>query len=297
MSFLPKAVDKTFVPPVKCQGIKTKLVPFILDSIEWSGDGRWVEPFLGSGVVLFNAAPDRALASDVNPHIIALYRGIFTHEITASTVREHLEREGEKLRQTGPGADESYYYEVRRRFNETGDPLDFLFLNRSCFNGMIRFNQKGGFNVPFCRKPNRFRKAYVTRITNQVQHLADIMDGKDWRFQCCDWRKTLAECESDDFVYLDPPYIGRHTGYFNTEWEDKEARELARRARQLPCAMALSMWKQNKHRKNEHIDEDWSWATERTREHFYHLGSTEELRNSMTEALLLNKPSPTSTPA
>lgn len=288
MALLPKTVDKTFVPPVKCQGIKTKLVPFILHSIDWPGDGRWVEPFLGSGVVLFNAAPRRAIASDVNPHIIALYRGIFEGTITAQKVRTHLECEGEKLRQTGPDADESYYYEVRRRFNDAGDPLDFLFLNRSCFNGMIRFNQQGGFNVPFCRKPNRFRKAYITRITNQVRQLAAIMDGKDWTFLCQDWRRALQGCEADDFVYLDPPYVGRHTGYFNTEWSDEEATELARTARELPCNMALSMWKQNRYRTNDHIESDWSWAVERTQEHFYHLGSTEKLRNAMTESLLMS---------
>ncbi len=288
MALLPMTCAKPYVPPVKCQGIKTKLVPFILKSIAWSGEGRWIEPFLGSGVVLFNVRPSRALACDVNPHIVELYQQIADGELTVSSVREHLEREGEKLRQTGPDADESYYYEVRDRFNDSGDPLDFLFLNRSCFNGMVRFNQKGEFNVPFCRKPERFRPAYVTRITNQVGAVRDITDDRDWSFKCCDWRETLKRCRPDDFVYLDPPYIGRNTGYFNTEWSEDEARELAQFTRQLPCGFALSMWKKNKYRENDHIAEDWDWAVEKTQSHFYHLGSTEELRNSMTEALLIS---------
>ena len=237
---------------------------------------------------MFNAAPRRALGCDVNPHIVRLYQGIYDEEITAQGVRRHLEAEGERLRRTGPDAGESYYYEVRDRFNQTGDPLDFLFLNRSCFNGMMRFNSKGGFNVPFCRKPERFRPAYVTRIVNQVAALEQIMADKDWEFRCLDWRETLAVCDEGDFVYLDPPYIGRSTGYFNTEWSEETADELAQQARQLPCPMALSMWKKNKYRRNDHIDEAWGWAVERTTEHFYHVGATEELRNSVVEALLIS---------
>lgn len=284
---LPKEIQKPYVPPVKCQGIKTKLVPFILASIEWDGAGRWIEPFVGSGVVAFNALPDRALLADVNPHLIAVYRGISTGEITPQRVREHLECEGKRLRNTGPDADESHYYRVRARFNDVGDPLDFLFLNRSCFNGMIRFNQSGEFNVPFCRKPNRFRPAYVTRIVNQVAELRDRMEGKEWVFRCCDWREVFAQCVPDDFVYLDPPYIGRHTGYYNTEWTEEEAVELAEATRQLDCGTALSMWRENRHRKNDHIDDAWGWAVERNEQHFYHVGATEQQRNAMVESLLV----------
>lgn len=60
----------TLVPPIKCQGIKTKLVPFIQDTLDWDGNGTWYEPFLGSGVVLFNIQPERAIVSDRNEYII-----------------------------------------------------------------------------------------------------------------------------------------------------------------------------------------------------------------------------------
>lgn len=287
MPFLPQTIDKTYVPPLKCQGIKTKLVPFIVRSIEWDGSGKWVEPFLGSGVVAFNVEPQQALLSDVNPHIIALYQDLYDGVITPQDVRDHLEGEGDKLRQTGPDADESYYYEVRDRFNEEGNPLDYLFLSRSCFNGMVRFNQSGGYNVPFCRKPNRFRKAYVTRIVNQVTDLIEIMKDKDWQFEVLDWREALSRGGSDDFVYLDPPYIGRSTGYYNTEWEVVEAEELASRTQELDCGFAMSMWKENQYRSNEHIDNCWDDVLCLTKSHFYHLGSTEDLRNEMEEALLI----------
>jgi DNA adenine methylase len=155
------------IPPIKCQGIKSKLVPWIHDVVEWNASGRWIEPFVGSGVVGFNLAPHIALFCDNNPHIITFYSAINRGEITPGLTREFLVREGKKLAQQG----KVYYYEVRDRFNATHQPLDFLFLNRSCFNGMIRFNSEGGFNVPFGHKPHRFSKAYITKIVNQVEYV------------------------------------------------------------------------------------------------------------------------------
>lgn len=285
---LPRTPDNVIVPPIKCQGIKTKLVPFIMENIRWEGNGRWVEPFLGSGVVLFNVRPQRAIVNDVNPHIIRFYQGIFTGEITPQKVRLYLQQEGDKLRADNKTGKDSYYYRVRQRFNETSNPLDFLFLSRACFNGMMRFNQKGLFNVPFCRKPERFRPAYITKIVNQVKVIQSVMQGKDWEFRAGDWRDCLTDLDEDDFVYLDPPYIGRHTDYFN-QWTEQEAIDLAQATQSLNCGFALSMWKSNKYRVNDHIAAYWDAAVERTRTHFYHVGPTEDLRNEMEEALLIKK--------
>lgn len=130
-------------PPIKMQGIKTKIVPLIARSIAWSGDGRWIEPFLGSGAVALNIAPRRAILSDTNRHVIALYRNVQQGIIDGESVRAHLRREGAELRCKG----EKHYYAIRDRFNEEGNSLDFLFLSRSCFNGMMRFNRRGHFNV------------------------------------------------------------------------------------------------------------------------------------------------------
>lgn len=279
---LPNSITHIKAPPIKCQGIKTKLIDFISSSIEWDGEGRWIEPFLGSGVVLFNLRPERALVSDLNPHIINLYKSIQSGEITPSIARTFLEAEGALLLERG----EVHYYDIRTRFNETGSSLDFLFLNRSCFNGLMRFNKKGGFNVPFCRKPDRFRPAYVTKIVNQIQWISDVMQGKDWEFVCSDWETTLSHAEPNDFVYLDPPYVGRHADYF-TNWEDEQAERLAEITRALPCGFALSMWKENQYRKNEHLDKCWSGLVERQFSHFYHVGSSENLRNEMQEALII----------
>ncbi|MCI0520947.1 MAG: Dam family site-specific DNA-(adenine-N6)-methyltransferase [Chloroflexi bacterium] len=278
---LPRRSAKAIIPPIKCQGIKTKLVEFILANIRWEGAGRWIEPFLGSGVVLFSVQPERALVNDINPHIINLYRKVYEGSLSSSMVREHLTEEGKRLLR-----EENYYYTVRERFNQTGEALDFLFLNRSCFNGLMRFNKKGEFNVPFCRKPDRFRPAYITKIVNQVKNLKQIMGGKDWEFRAGDWRECFNGTDKDDFVYLDPPYIGRHTDYYE-QWSDADAIELASKAQSLPCGFALSMWKENKYRLNDHIPDYWTNTVERTMTHFYHVGSTESLRNSMEEALLI----------
>lgn len=230
------ATRQVVVPPIKCQGIKTKLAQFILGNISWNGNGRWIEPFLGSGAVLFNVQPERALVNDINPHIIHLYKMIYDGALSPEMVRSHLTAEGEKLLLQG----EDYYYEVRDRFNKSGDPLDFIFLNRSCFNGLMRFNSRAEFNVPFCRKPDRFRQAYVSKIVNQISLIREIMRGKRWEFHVGDWREVLEDVSEDDFVYLDPPYIGRHTNYYQ-QWSENDALDLARIARNLPCGFALSM--------------------------------------------------------
>jgi DNA adenine methylase len=241
-----------------------------------------VEPFLGSGVVAFNLAPERALLTDTNKHIIHFYQAIQRGEVSQVAVRQFLASEGKKLAAGGS----SYYYEVRDRFNKEGSPLDFLFLNRSCFNGVIRFNSRGEFNVPFGHKPERFSQAYVTKITNQVGWVAKQMQGKDWEFRVASWEEALSEAQPQDFLYLDPPYIGRHTDYFNA-WNEEQAAKLALLAKRLSCGFALSMWLENRHRKNAHIETFWSGLEIRICSHFYHVGSREDYRNEMDEALVI----------
>lgn len=282
MTFLPLHIDKVVVPPIKCQGIKTKLVPFIAQNITWDGNGRWIEPFLGSGVVAFNIKPDRAVLSDTNKHIIKFYREIQQENINSATIRNALSEMSYHLEKRGA----EYYYEIRRIFNETGDPVHFLFLNRSCFNGLMRFNSSGGFNVPFGHKPNRFSKAYITKIANQVGRISQIMKNRDWYFFVSDWKEILKDAQPGDFVYLDPPYIGRSTDYYN-QWTNDDAVSLARQSESLPCKYALSMWLENKYRKNTHIEKHWANNGIKTYSHFYHIGSTENLRNKITEALVI----------
>lgn len=283
MPLLPRTISPK-APPIKTQGIKTKVVPLIARSIEWDGSGRWIEPFIGSAVVALNIAPQRALLADTNEHMIDLYRGIQDGSINGRSMRQYLEREGTDLLEKG----EAHYYAVRERFNEHGDPFDFVFLSRSCFNGMMRFNKKGGFNVPFCRKPERFRPALVTKIVNQVEWARQAMAGKDWDFVVQDWRVTVADAKTGDLIYCDPPYIGRHVDYYNG-FTEEEADDLAEALIASKAGFALSMWLENKYRRNDYVDRWFSNYPQRTMEHFYHVGPQEKLRNAMTEVVILSE--------
>ncbi|MCA1904412.1 MAG: Dam family site-specific DNA-(adenine-N6)-methyltransferase [Cyanobacteria bacterium KgW148] len=276
-------INRILVPPIKCQGIKTKLVPWIKTIIPADFDGRWIEPFMGSGVVVFNVRPPKALLADSNPHLINFYQSIAKGEITAAVTRQFLEKEGaELLRSKG-----EYYYSVRERFNRHGNPLDFLFLNRACFNGMIRFNRFGEFNVPFCRKPNRFMQAYITKISNQVQVVAEACALGDYEFRCQDYSVTIAEASACDLLYCDPPYIARHTDYFNG-WEEENERKLAKLLGDTQARFILSTWHGNEFRTNQFIDTLWTRYNILTKHHFYHVGAKEDNRNPMLEALITN---------
>ncbi len=273
------------VPPIKCQGIKTRIVRAIESLQPQVAGGRWIEPFCGSCVVPFNLRPERAFLCDSNRHIIRFYCDLQSGQITAGSVREYLMEQGARLKQSG----ESVYYEIREQFNETPSSLSFVFLNRACFNGVMRFNRKGKFNVPFCRKPERFARAYITKIANQVAQCARILRSVDWVFQASDFRNTLEQAVADDFVYADPPYAGRHVDYYNS-WAEEDEKDLAEDLKKLPCRFVLSTWYQNKYRTNPRIESEWSTGdfTINHVEHFYHVGPTEDLRNSMVEALISN---------
>jgi len=271
------------VPPIKCQGIKTKLVEWIKDHSTLENAGTWIEPFMGSGVVGFNMRLNRAVFADVNPHIINFYNAIKQGKITAGVAKEFLEKEGAQLKEKG----EEHYYAVRERFNKDGNPLDMLFLNRACFNGVMRFNQKGKFNVPFGHKPERFAKAYVTKIANQIKYVSQATSQYDWQFICADFRKIILSASEGDFIYCDPPYIGRHVDYFNS-WSENDEQELYELLSATPAKFILSTWHSNKYRSNPAIEKYAYRFTILTREHFYHVGAKEENRNPMLEAIVLN---------
>lgn len=276
---------RTLVPPIKCQGIKTKLVHWIRAIVPSESHGYWIEPFMGSGVVAFNIRPRKALLADSNPHLVAFYQAISDEKITASIAKCFLKKEGAELLRT----EGEHFYIVRERFNKDGNPLDFLFLNRACFNGMIRFNRSGGFNVPFCRKPNRFAQAYITKICNQIQAVADSCSFGSYEFRCQDYSETIPAAGSGDILYCDPPYIARHTDYFNG-WDEDDERKLAKLLGDTQSRFILSTWHSNDYRSNEFIKSLWSSYSILTREHFYHVGAKEDNRNPMLEALVTNFP-------
>lgn len=275
--------SRIIVPPIKCQGIKTKIVPLILSNAIIPTNGRWIEPFMGSGVAGFNSGCKIIVFSDLNPHIINFYGALNKSTISPEDVRKYLEKEGDNLREKG----ETHFYEIRKRFNKFKQPLDFLFLSRAGFNGMIRFNSKGLYNVPFCRKDNRFAKSYITKIVHQVEKIYKLMRNNQFTFQCRDFVEIIEEATENDFVYCDPPYFGRHVDYFNT-WKEEDDIKLFNSINATPAKVILSTWYNNKYRKNPQIEKLWSKFNIITQEHFYHVGAKETNRNAMTEALVLN---------
>ena len=238
---------------------------------------------MGTGVVAFNIAPQRAILSDINPHLINFYTALAKKKITPGIVKKYLIQEGSKLQKNGA----PYYYEVRDRFNKDGDPLDFLFLNRAGFNGMIRFNGKGKYNIPFCHKPERFSQAYITKIVNQVNFVAKLLVLKDFSFICQSFEDTIKMGNAGDIIYCDPPYIGRHVDYYNG-WNDQDETVLFKLLSNSPSRFILSTWHHNDYRENEYIKTLWNRFPLLTREHFYHVGAKEKNRNPMIEAIITN---------
>ena len=189
--------EKIYVPPIKIQGIKTKLIPLIRRNVVVDEETLWIEPFMGSGVVGFNVKPKKAIFADKNPYIIDFYEQLKDKKINSYIIRTFLEENGRLLSEK----DDEYYYEVRERFNSKHEPLDFLFLNRSCFNGMIRFNKDHKFNVPYGHKPQRFSKAYITKIVNQVKYIEECLSVCDWEFICDSFEKTIGKATEKSFIY------------------------------------------------------------------------------------------------
>jgi DNA adenine methylase len=121
---MSKKTIKTIVPPIKCQGIKTKLVYWIKAMIPSDFSGVWIEPFMGSGVVAFNIRSQKAILADTNPHLINFYQAIKNNKITPNIAKSFLEKEG-KLLENSNG---EHYYFVHERFNEENHPLDFFII-------------------------------------------------------------------------------------------------------------------------------------------------------------------------
>jgi DNA adenine methylase len=274
---------KIFVPPVKIQGKKTKLVSFILENLPADSFDVWVEPFMGSGVVGFNVQPKKAIFADSNPHIINFYNAIKNGDITPQIAKEFLQKQGVLLSQKG----QEYFNEVRQNFNREHRSLDFLFLNRSCFNGMIRFNRKFQFNVPYGHKPERFAQAYITKIVNQIKQVQFFIENNDYTFVCQDFKTTLSNLPANSLIYCDPPYIGRHVDYYDS-WNEENETDLEKLLRISEAKFIVSTWHSNKYRTNLYLQTLWANYNLETTEHFYHLGGKEENRNAVMEALILN---------
>ncbi|KAK3604856.1 hypothetical protein CHS0354_000518 [Potamilus streckersoni] len=247
--------------------------------------GTWMEPFLGTGVVAFNSGYKKAILSDTNPHLIRFYKEIQSKTISASSMKQYLEEEGNELRNKGY----EHYLKVRSRFNNGAfSPYDFIFLSRAGFNGMMRFGRKGNWNIPFCKKPNRFAQAYITKITNQVALVSQIIQPQpSWTFHNTSFEDIIPLAMENDIIYCDPPYYGRHVDYYNG-WKEKDEEVLFKLLSETKAKFILSTWHHNDWRENEMIKRFWKKFNLVTKDHFYHNGGNIENRRTVVEALVCN---------
>lgn len=189
--------------------------------IKWSGSKRSVaiklaehflsantyyEPFVGGGAMLPYAKSDKGVASDIIPELIDLWINI---KDNPQLVAQEYQTRWENLQANGA----EVYYQVRDNFNDTKNCFDFLFLTRTCVNGMIRYNEKGEFNNSF----------HLSRPGINPETLRDIIMQwsrvlQKFEFLNVDYRECLAYVKKGDFIFLDPPYGGTKSRYTQTEF-------------------------------------------------------------------------------
>jgi DNA adenine methylase len=192
-------------PPLKWAGGKRWQIPHLRPLWREHNRRRLVEPFCGGLAVTLGLSPEKALLNDVNPHLVNFYqwlkRGLVTALLMSNTPRR--------------------YYDCRTRFNkllERGQATSqeaaalFYYLNRTGYNGLCRFNQKGGFNVPFGR---------YTHITYTYDFIPYRETFARWDFMNMDFERL--PLNAHDFIYADPPYDVEFTHYSKEKfnWEEQ----------------------------------------------------------------------------
>jgi site-specific DNA-methyltransferase (adenine-specific) len=173
------------------------------DSIrgEMPAFGRYFEPFLGSGAVLFTVAGMPAVGGDVYKPLIDLWKIV---QSDPEAVIGNYRSQWLALQKELP----EYYYTVRERFNSEPNPFDLNFLLRTCVNGIVRFNDKGEFNNSFhLSRPGMHPDRYQSVVLSWHHAV------RNTEFMCADFEETLATSKPGDFVYLDPPYQGNKQRY------------------------------------------------------------------------------------
>jgi DNA adenine methylase len=153
---------------------------------------------------------------------------------------------------------------------------------------MMRFGGKGNWNIPFCKKPDRFAQAYITKITNQVSTVSQIIQREpEWTFYNKSFADIIPLATENDIIYCDPPYYGRHVDYYNG-WTEKDEELLFNLLNQTKAKFILSTWHHNDWRENEMVNKFWSKFNIVTKDHFYHNGGNIENRRTVVEALVCN---------
>ena len=182
-----------FVPFLKWAGGKRWFVSRHLDMAP-DNFKRYIEPFLGGGAVFFALQPKFALLSDLNSDLINCYRAVSESPILIT----------EQLLKHHNAHTKDYYYRMRSK--KPTDSVEraswFIYLNRTCWNGLYRVNKMNEFNVPMGSKENVVLPADDFLKISQLLSCVEIL--------CQDFENTIETAEENDFVFVDPPYTVNH---------------------------------------------------------------------------------------
>ena len=237
-------------PLIKYSGGKSKEIPQIVVQIP-RFSGRFIEPFFCGGALYFHLEPHRAIINDINSKLIEFYRGVQQNYPALRKELDEVEKiyhsnrmEFEELKALTPNErvkdkNEAFYYSMRDMFNGLSDKaysdaLLYFFINKTAYSGMIRYNAKGEFNVPFGRYQN-INTSLVTEAHSNLLSSAEIYN--------LDYSEIFNMANDDDFIFLDPPYDCVFSDYGNEEYKDGFNDEchikLAQDIRNLNCRVLL----------------------------------------------------------
>jgi DNA adenine methylase len=219
--------DRIAKPFLKWAGGKTQLINDIEKALPYdiSKDKfTYIEPFVGSGAVLFwmlNNFPklQKAIINDINEDLINTYKTIASKPKELISILQILQNEFHGLE----GQDEEkkeYYYSKRELYNtrkeeQSGQAALFIFLNRTCFNGLYRVNRKNEYNVPMgsYKRPTICDKENILAVSQALQKVEIL---------CGDYEKTLNHADNNTLFYFDPPYKPlSETSSFNSYAKDE----------------------------------------------------------------------------
>lgn len=208
-------------PFLKWLGNKYNCLHHILTALP--NANRLIEPFAGSGAVFLNTNYPNYLIAEGNTDLIALFH--------------YIQQEGEQFIKEceayfcGAHNLPEIYYRLRDEFNQSTDPKYratlFVYLNRHGYNGLCRYNQKGGYNVPF----GRYEKPLFPRPQMQFFH----QKSQHVTFRKGDFQETFALAQPGDLIYCDPPYApldqcSNFSTYTSRQFGEKEQIILAKLA-------------------------------------------------------------------
>ena len=215
---------KNAKPFLKWAGGKTQLISEIEKNLPNSIIDTYVEPFVGSGAVLFWVLSEfphlqKAVVNDINEDLINTYKSIQSSPKELISVLEIFEDEYHSLENFDEKKKE-YYYQKRELFNDRkqgqiNHSALFIFLNRTCFNGLYRVNRKNEFNVPrgSYKKPTICDKSNILAVSEALQKVELL---------CGDFEQTVNRTGSNTLFYFDPPYKPlSETSSFNSYAKDE----------------------------------------------------------------------------